>query len=157
MPVGILKISPFSNTPHRHRPSVPRKSANGPTAQKIPQRFYGCADCFDTLGLAGRAYIVPMCHADVDMLVSTFETPPPMIVKFSFWSLPGVWASMKAVRAWHQITIANDAGFHFLGVIALLLLIQLPRQFVSKRLFRRTRCIHGASPTDQIQRADPKT
>ncbi len=25
------------------------------------------------------------------------ETPPPMIVKFSFWSEPGVWASMKAV------------------------------------------------------------
>jgi len=25
------------------------------------------------------------------------ETPPPMIVKFSLVSLPGVWASMKAV------------------------------------------------------------
>ena len=25
------------------------------------------------------------------------DTPPPMMVKFSFWSLPGVWASMKAV------------------------------------------------------------
>jgi hypothetical protein len=26
------------------------------------------------------------------------ETPPPMIVKFSFWFDPGVCASMKAVR-----------------------------------------------------------
>jgi hypothetical protein len=26
------------------------------------------------------------------------DTPPPMMVKFSFWSEPGVWASMNAVR-----------------------------------------------------------